>query len=773
MSFKLITERANFQALKAVLASVSFSGSSAAASASTPAAPFDLQVTLTTTGLGQQPTLEGPSLKTPLYDCNEMAKLFLQRETTLEEEQWAEWEAQRLVPGVAPLYTTRKVSPSVLSALQHVNEHLGKVPTIVRDPPKGSVAELILWCSLLPALCENGLLPDSDRDALPNLTKWFAAFQEANADSISNAFTLLKVQEACDFLRVRQVFRITPPAEKTFYVTTPIYYVNASPHIGHVYSTLVADALAKYHWVKGEDVYFMTGTDEHGQKIATAAADKGIKPYEFTTAVSAEFKKCFEEMHFKYDRFIRTTDKDHMANVTEIWNKLQADGDIFLGKYEGWYCVSDEAYLTEQNVADGVDKAGKPCKVSKESGHPCIWMTEDNYKFKLSKYQDRLLEWYTKNPGCIVPEFRRREMISFVSSGLQDLSISRSKEKCTWGIPVPGNPDHVMYVWLDALSNYFTGARSEKGELGDWRALKRWPADVHVIGKDILKFHAVYWPAFLMAAGLPLPKKIVAHGWWTKDKQKISKSLGNVFDPLEKAAKYGHDALRYFLLRESAFADDGDYSDKNMSLRLNNELADTLGNLLMRCLSPKINVSQSWPALGAEETLTERDTNLIKYVSELPGVVDHYFSIPDIQRALIATFDVLNDLNQYANEMAPWKMVAEEPKGSGNLVVKNPERLATVLYILMEGMRLCALMLTAVLPETTPKIFDQLGVPQELRRGVDAMRFGLIKPGTKLGSQTTEVLFVKDEEGRVLPKKNPKKKAGGGGGGGEADAEAA
>ena len=470
-----------------------------------------------------------------------------------------------------PLYTSRKVTPSALESFDYLNKKIPQDPLFTGD----SFVRYVVFSAVLPALCDGGLLPDFARQNIPNLVEWYENFRAVNSVLVDEAFAALSVQEPADFLRAPKSFRMSPLLNKTFYVTTPIYYVNASPHIGHVYSTLVADAVARYHRLKGEEVFFCTGTDEHGQKVAQAAERKGCTPYDFCTSVSNEFKECFQSMKFNYDYFIRTTDPTHEANVQEIWKNLESKGDIYLGKYEGWYCVSDEAFVTGQNVSDGFDREGKPCKVSTESGQPCTWVTEDNYMFRLSAFKDRLLEWYNANPGCIVPEFRRREVIKFVSQGLNDLSISRKKESCSWGVAIPGTDKHVIYVWLDALSNYFTASRCKDGLLVDYEQLQRWPADLHVVGKDILKFHAVYWPAFLMAAGLPLPKVIVAHGWWTKDKMKIGKSLGNAFDPVEKAERFGHDALKYFLLRESSFSDDGDYSDKNL-ITPERRTADTL-----------------------------------------------------------------------------------------------------------------------------------------------------------------------------------------------------
>ena len=710
---QLITERANYQALKAVMAALSGSFPS-------------FSVSLTTTA--SIPYITGPKFPRNLFGGNEMAKYLSQSQNalTLEEDSWLEWEATTFTASVLPLYSQRQFTPTALQSFQHLNQSLRFTKQL------NPVVNIVLWCAVLPALCEGGLLPEKLRQDLPELVQWFEEYFKEREAIISDAFAELGVQEPSDFLRVPRVYRMSPQLSKTFYVTTPIYYVNASPHIGHVYSTLVADCLARYHAVKGEQVFFCTGTDEHGQKVAQAAEKLGKSPMQFTTDVSAEFKECFQQMKFKYDYFIRTTDQTHERNVQELWAKLQSTGDIYLGTYEGWYCVSDEAFVTLQNVADGVDRDGKPCKVSIESNNPVVWVKEENYMFRLSAFKDRLLEYYRSNPGCIVPEFRRREVIRFVEKGLADLSISRKKETCSWGIPIETDDKHVVYVWLDALSNYFTASRVKNGELTDFQSLGIWPADVHVIGKDILKFHAVYWPAFLLAAGLPLPKRIVAHGWWTKDKRKISKSLGNVFDPVEKANEFGHDALKYFLLRESSFGDDGDYSDRNMIHRLNGELADTYGNLVMRCVSRKINLAEVWPQMGQPN---EKDLAQIQLINDLPGTADHFYNVPDVQRALMAVFDVLRALNQYTTENAPWKLVKDDA-----------ERLKTVLYIIMEGVRVCTLLLSPVLADTAVKILDQLGVPLQQRNGLAALRFGVIAAGTPLGPLSTEILFPKVDE---------------------------
>eukprot|EP00744_Colponema_vietnamica_P008232 GILI01011765.1.p1 GENE.GILI01011765.1~~GILI01011765.1.p1 ORF type:complete len:708 (-),score=161.20 GILI01011765.1:58-2181(-) len=704
MSLRLVTERANHQALKVALAALDVGAANFSVSLSANASP----------------TLEG--LQRPIFSCNEAVKYLLKNPPTIEEESLLEWEEVHFSAAVRSLYTQRVLNDNVMNAFKELQ---GKLPTVVQS----SASKIVFWCAVLPALCQDGLLPDSSLSEIPDVVAWFNAYRDEKENSIADACASLGVQEMSDFLRVRRNYRMTAPQEKPFYVTTPIYYVNASPHIGHVYSTLIADAVARYHHVKGEQVFFMTGTDEHGQKVAQAAEKMGKTPKEFTDDVSATFKKCFEEMRLKYDYFIRTTDETHESNVKELWALLEKKGDIYLGKYEGWYCISDETFLTEQNVTDGVDKEGKPCKVSLESGHPCTWVVEENYMFRLSRFQEPILKWLKTNPRSVVPDFRRREVIRFVEGGLIDLSISRKKASCSWGIPIPGSDDHVMYVWLDALSNYYTASRVVDGKLVDPATTGRWPADLHVLGKDILKFHAVYWPAFLMAADLDLPKSLVVHGWWTKDKQKISKSLGNVFDPVEKAQTFGHDALKYFLLRESSFNDDGDYSDKNMVSRLNSELADTFGNLAMRCVAPKINVDGMWPVCG---TLEDKDQAIIAQINGLAGIVDHYMLIPDIQRALISIFDVLRALNLYVTETAPWKLVTEDKT-----------RLGTVLYVIMEGVRICTTLLQPVLCDTCPRLLDQLNVPEDLRRGPHAFEFGKMKSGTPLGKSPAEVWFAK------------------------------
>ncbi|KAL7701023.1 methionyl-tRNA synthetase [Lotmaria passim] len=730
---KFFTEKANHQALKAVLCAMFVQK--------------PLEVTLNSTYT--TPYMQLPSSKMPLYSCNESARFLWNKyaaaprneEALASEGEWLDWESTVLTPALTPLYTQRRVTAEAEAALKKLDDtlaqHQGTIAVEGAAGSKSFLVDSVMFAALLPALCEGGLLPAAQAEAVPRLVQWFQAFRAENEELIACAFDALSVQECGDFLRVTRTYEVSPKKSKTFFATTPIYYVNASPHIGHVYTSLIVDVLGRYHRVKGEEVFIMTGTDEHGQKVAEAASKKGVSPMEFTTSVSNEFKTCFQQMNYSFNYFIRTTNPTHEHLVQQMWKKLEAKGDIYLGKYEGWYSVSDESFLTAQNVTDGVDKDGKPCKISLESGHVVTWVEEENYMFRLSAFRDRLLQHYHDHPNCIVPEFRRHEVIKQVEKGLFDLSISRKRESVlNWSIPVPGDDRHCIYVWLDALFNYYTAALTRVAADGketlddDYHVLNRWPCDVHVVGKDILKFHAIYWPAFLMSADLPLPERLVAHGWWTKDHKKISKSLGNAFDPVEKAEEFGIDPLKYFLLRESSFQDDGDYSDKNMVARLNGELADTLGNLVSRCVAPKINVDGVWPE-PAE--YSEGDKTLITALNNLPGTVDHYYCLPDIQKALIAIFETLRSLNAYVTENAPWK-----------LVKSDAARLGTVLYITMEGLRICVMLLQPVMPQKMAEIMDALGVPAEQRTDMANFHYGVVKSGTKIGGLAEgQVIFQK------------------------------
>ena len=473
-----------------------------------------------------------------------------------------------------------------------------------------------------------------------------------------------------------------------YYVTTPIYYVNDRPHIGHAYTTLAADVMARFKRLDGYDVYFLTGTDEHGQKIQRSAEGKGITPQQFTDEVSAVFRDLADDFNFSNNDFIRTTEDRHKRACAELWRRLEAAGHIYLDKYAGWYAVSDEAFYDEAELKEGPDGS----KIA-PTGKPVEWVEEESYFFRLSAFEDRLLELYENQPDFILPKGRRNEVISFVKGGLQDLSISRTT--FDWGVPVPGNERHVMYVWLDALTNYLTAT-------GWPDAAPRWPADMHLVGKDILRFHAIYWPAFLMGADLPLPGRVFAHGWWTNEGEKISKSLGNVIDPYELKETFGLDQTRYFLLREVPFGNDGDFRREAMVTRMNSDLANNLGNLAQRSLSM---IAKNLDGQVPAATLTAEDEALITAAGT--PLLDEVHGLLDVQafnRALEAVWTVISEANVYIDAQAPW-----------TLKKTDPERMASVLYTVIETVRRVTLILQPVMPESTAKLLDLVGQPVDKR----------------------------------------------------------
>jgi methionyl-tRNA synthetase len=475
------------------------------------------------------------------------------------------------------------------------------------------------------------------------------------------------------------------------YLTTPIYYVNDKPHIGHAYTSLATDVLARWHRLSGDEIFFLTGTDEHGQKVEKAAQDAGMDPQAFTDQVSQHFRDLAERMGFSHDDFIRTTEPRHKAACTALWNALVARDEIYLGHYEGWYAVRDEAFYGPDELVerDGVKYA--------PSGAPVAWVKEPSYFFRLSKWQDWLLDYYEQHPDFIAPASRRNEVISFVKSGLQDLSISRTSFR--WGIPVPGDPAHVMYVWLDALTNYITAAGYPDPAAPRWPF---WPADVHFVGKDIVRFHAIYWPAFLAAAGLAPPKRVFAHGWWTNEGQKISKSLGNVIDPLALIEEFGLDPIRYFLLREVPFGNDGDFSRAALANRTNGELADTLGNLANRTLS--LIQRNCGGALPAATPGRAEDAALLEGLATLPARVDAQLRAQEFHLALDAIMAEARAANGYITVMQPWALKKTD-------VV----RMGEVLRHLHTALRAYATVLQPFMPTTMAALLDQLGVPGEAR----------------------------------------------------------
>lgn len=479
--------------------------------------------------------------------------------------------------------------------------------------------------------------------------------------------------------------------KQRFYITTPIYYVNDKPHVGHAYTTLATDVLARFMRLDGVDVFFLTGTDEHGQKVQKSAELAGMDPQAFTDQVSQNFRDLAVAMGFSNDAFIRTTEDRHKRACTALWQRIAERGHIYLGSYAGWYSVRDEAFYGEDELTTVQGRKIAP------SGAECEWVEEPSYFFDLSQWQQPLLDHYAAHPDFIAPESRRNEVLSFVQSGLRDLSVSRTT--FDWGVPVPGDPDHVMYVWLDALTNYI----SALGFPDEGTAYTgAWPADLHMVGKDIVRFHAVYWPAFLMAADLPLPRRVFAHGWWTNEGQKISKSLGNVIDPLALIEAYGLDQVRYFLLREVPFGRDGDFSHQAMIGRMNADLANAYGNLAQRVLSMiHKNCAQKVPTPG---DWTSADRQLLDQVEMLLPQLRVEMRAQGFSRALDLIWAVVYAANVYVDEQAPWA-----------LRKSDPDRMSTVLYVLAETVRQLAILTQPFMPGASSALLDQLAVDAEAR----------------------------------------------------------
>ncbi|HEK85019.1 MAG: methionine--tRNA ligase [Candidatus Saccharicenans sp.] len=477
-------------------------------------------------------------------------------------------------------------------------------------------------------------------------------------------------------------------SKNTFYVTTPIYYVNDVPHIGHAYTTIIADALARYQRLKGKKVFFLTGTDEHGQKIEKTAIEKELNPQQLADRVVVRFKELWQKLNISYDYFIRTTEKFHEEGVQKIFKKLLEKGDIYKGIYQGWYCISEENFLSEDVPleADGY-------KICPDCGRRATMIEEESYFFRLSAYQKPLLEFYEANPQFVRPQTRMNEVVSFVRQGLKDLSITRTTVK--WGIPVPGDPKHTIYVWFDALHNYLTGIGY------DWNPelfQTFWPADVQLIGKDILRFHAIFWPAFLLASELPLPRTILGHGWWLKDEAKMSKSKGNVLDPNIILESVGADPLRYFLLREIPIGQDGNFSHEAFVHRVNSDLANDLGNLVQRTLTMAVNYfNGSLEKLGPEE---EIDKKLAQSFEETKNRVYAFYDDYNLNRALEEIWGYLNYTNKYLAECQPWKIAGKS---------ETHPRLARILYQAACALRAASYLIYPVMPQTTEKIWKLLG----------------------------------------------------------------
>ena len=483
-----------------------------------------------------------------------------------------------------------------------------------------------------------------------------------------------------------------------FYVTTAIAYPNGVPHVGHAYEYIATDAIARFKRLDGFDVRFLTGTDEHGLKMAQTAAAEGIPTAELARRNSDVFQALQERLGVSFDRFIRTTDADHVESSIAIWNAMNDAGDIYLDSYSGWYSVRDERFFTDDETAVGDDGT----RIATETGTPVTWTEEQTYFFRLSAYTERLLAHYEEHPEFIGPDVRRNEVVSFVAGGLRDLSISRTT--FDWGVPVPDHPDHVMYVWVDALTNYLTGAGYPDASSESYR--RYWPADLHMIGKDIIRFHTVYWPAFLMSAGIELPRRVFAHGFVFNRGEKMSKSVGNVVDPIALVDAFGLDQVRYFLLREVPFGQDGSYSEEGIVNRINADLANELGNLAQRSLSMvNKNLGGMVPDPG---DFSAADTELLDAADALLPRVRAHFDDQAMHVALEAIWSVLGAANRYFSAQEPWVLRKSETPA-------DQQRFGTVLYTTLETVRVAALLVQPVMPASTAKLLDLLGQPEEAR----------------------------------------------------------
>jgi methionyl-tRNA synthetase len=512
---------------------------------------------------------------------------------------------------------------------------------------------------------------------------------------------------------------------KKFYITTPIYYVNAHPHIGHAYTTIACDTIARRHRMLGDDTWFLTGTDEHGQKIERAAQAAGKTPQQFTDEISAEFRALWERMGLTYDDFIRTTSERHKHGVQALWRKIRDNGYIYKGTYTGQYCVSDELYVDAE--------PGAPCP---DCGRPTETVHEENYYFKLSAFQDKLIRLYTEHPDFIRPDTRRNEVLSFVRSGLRDLSISRST--FSWGIPVPDDPKHVIYVWLDALANYITALGYGSNDASKFE--KYWPADVHMIGKEIVRFHCVYWPAFLLAAGLPLPKSIIAHGWLLFEESKMSKSRGNIVRAETIVDVLGADALRYFLLREVVFGQDGSFSFDALVQRYNSDLANGLGNLASRTLTMITRYFKGEVPYPSNAAHTPSDAAIAeaarKTIADYGALFDQYH----FSRALEIAWGLVSAVDKYIVENEPWSLGEKKDE-------ESRARLATVLYTATEALRIVTALAYPVVPDATAKIWAQMGLGDIKKFDLKELQWGQLRLGTKLGQ--VQAVFPRADKSAV------------------------
>jgi len=509
---------------------------------------------------------------------------------------------------------------------------------------------------------------------------------------------------------------------KNFYITTPIYYPSGKPHMGHAYSSIVADIFARFKRLENYNVLFLTGTDEHGQKIQKEAKKNKKDPKQFCDELSETFRSLTKILNLSNNDFIRTTEKRHYKSVIEIWNRLVSSGDIYLDKYSGWYSVSDEAFYDEDEIED---KNGN--KISKSSGSPVEWVEEESYFFKLSAWSKKLLEFYKKNPNFILPKSRKNEVIKFVEKGLKDLSISRTS--FTWGISVPKDEKHVIYVWLDALTNYISALNFPNIE--DKKYKDFWPADVHIIGKDILRFHAVFWPAFLLAAKLPLPKRVFGHGWILSDDKKMSKSLGNILDPLEIIDKYGVDQLRYYLVKEVSLGNDGSISLENLKNCINNDLANNYGNLCQRVFSfIKKNCNNKIPL---SSKIKDSDKQLLNNLKDSIPKLISLMNNQELNEYIKTVVSFSFDANKYFNDSEPW-----------TLKKNDPERMNAILFTIVEQIKNISILLNPIIPNATNKVLGMINISGQ------NLSIDKIKDNNTLNNKkeigNIEILFTKIED---------------------------
>ncbi len=509
---------------------------------------------------------------------------------------------------------------------------------------------------------------------------------------------------------------------KNFYITTPIYYPSGKPHMGHAYSSIVADIFARFKRLEGYNVLFLTGTDEHGQKIQKEAKKNNKEPKIFCDELSENFRSLTKKLNLSNNDFIRTTEIRHHKSVIEIWNRLVASGDIYLDKYSGWYSVSDESFYDE----DEIEKI-EGNKVSKLSGSSVEWVEEESYFFKLSSWSEKLLNLYNKNPEFILPKSRRNEVIKFVEKGLKDLSISRTS--FTWGIPVPKNNKHIIYVWLDALTNYISALNFP--DVNDAKYKNFWPADIHIIGKDILRFHAVFWPAFLLAANLPTPKRVFGHGWILSEDKKMSKSLGNILDPLEIIEKYGIDQLRYYLVKEVSLGNDGSISLDNLKNCINNDLANNYGNLCQRVFSfIKKNCANKIPT---STKLNEADKTLLNNLKDSLPKLKNLMNSQELNDYIKMVVSFSFDANKYFNDSEPWEVKK-----------KDPQRMSAILFTIAEQIKNISILLNPIIPNATNKVLSMINISKE-NISIDKIKDeNILNHKKELGK--LEILFNKIED---------------------------